>query len=69
MSLVDRIINQECKEYIDQNGRLGVSQNAVTSPGALKCSFLIHAVGPYFHEVKEVFQIIICDDRMRGTNP
>ncbi len=36
---------------MEQNGRLKVSENAVTSPGDLPCNFLIHAVGPYYHSV------------------
>jgi O-acetyl-ADP-ribose deacetylase (regulator of RNase III) len=44
-----RIVNKESKEYVTLNGRLKVSENAVTSPGNLPCNFLIHAVGPYYH--------------------
>jgi len=54
-----RIINDESREFVKQNGRLQVSGNAVTSPGNLSCNFLIHSVGPYYHE--EGKNISICE--------
>ena len=57
------IVNEECKAYIATNGRLKVGENAVTSGGSLPCSFLVHAVGPYFHEVapnKAIVELYTC---------
>ena len=39
-------IQQECCQFVRQNGRLMPGQIFVSGPGKLKCKKIIHAVGP-----------------------
>ncbi|KAK3098184.1 hypothetical protein FSP39_016972 [Pinctada imbricata] len=47
-----RALERECKDYIRQNKKLNVSETCVTGGGKLPCNFVIHAVGPNWHDYR-----------------
>jgi O-acetyl-ADP-ribose deacetylase (regulator of RNase III) len=43
-------ILEECKEYVDKNGRLPTGKAMITSGGNLPAKYVIHTVGPIYRE-------------------
>lgn len=43
-------VDMQCKEYKQVNGKVPVGEAVVTGAGRLRCTFVIHAVGPEYRE-------------------
>ena len=42
-------LQDECTDYVIQNGRVPCGDVAVTRPGAIHCTRIIHTVGPVYN--------------------
>mmetsp|Transcript_29945 Transcript_29945/g.53142 ORF Transcript_29945/g.53142 Transcript_29945/m.53142 type:complete len:243 (-) Transcript_29945:33-761(-) len=43
-------IQQECNAWIKKHGSVPTGECAVTGPGRINCRYIIHAVGPVYHD-------------------
>ena len=43
-------VNLHCKEYVRMNGKVPVGGAIATGAGQLRCTFIIHAVGPTYRQ-------------------
>ena len=42
-------IQAKCTEYVQRHGKLRVSEHFLTKGGNLPCSYILHAVGPFWN--------------------
>ncbi|KAJ8317698.1 hypothetical protein KUTeg_005602 [Tegillarca granosa] len=57
-SAAGRALEDGCREQINKRKVIHVSENCVTVAGHLPCTFVIHAVGPNWHDYREKIQCL-----------